>query len=241
MLFLCFSVKDRMPLINNFNQYIENFGVKTWYDRRDIFLGDDRYDTNIKFGASNPNIKYAVVFYSDNFAHGNICIDEFKILEERYYKKEIHIFPVFLGEIPTILNEQFQLCSKLVYKQIKSSEDFLNLSLHIVAKIIKDSIKTFKIKTLHEFINVLNKESIIYELLKEYETIDKNNFSMRISFLFSMYKVLTYNRESKYMYFKTMHFLFYINGYTPLVEEKREFQIMEDILIAELNGFFSES
>ena len=89
MIFLCFAVKDRIPLINDFYHFFSGFGLDVWYDRRNIYLGDHRWNTNIKNGANNPNVNYAIIFYSDNFANGNICLDEFEILVDRYKKGEV--------------------------------------------------------------------------------------------------------------------------------------------------------
>lgn len=238
MIFLCFAVKDRFPLINDFNQYIGNFGIETWYDRRNIFLGDNRLSQNIENGAKNPKVKYAIIFYSDNFIHGNICIDEFKELFERFIKKEIHLFPVFIGTKPQSIDSRFEICTKLVYKQINSTNDFLGLSLHIVAKILSDQVQNLKHKTIKDYLLNMDRAILSYELLKEYENIDKKNYAMRISFLFSIYKVLTFDSESDYMHYKTMNFIFYQNCFNPLQEEKRELQIMEDIILIELTRLF---
>lgn len=60
MIFLCFSVKDRIPLINDFFHFLSNFGLDVWYDRRNIYLGDNRREKNITYGAENPNVNYMV-------------------------------------------------------------------------------------------------------------------------------------------------------------------------------------
>mgnify|MGYP000742999042 CR=1 FL=1 len=67
MIFFCFAVQDRLPIINDFYHFLQNFGLNIWYDRRNIFFGDHRYQTNIQQGAANPQIRYAVVFYSQQF------------------------------------------------------------------------------------------------------------------------------------------------------------------------------
>ncbi|HIS36446.1 TPA: toll/interleukin-1 receptor domain-containing protein [Candidatus Scatousia excrementigallinarum] len=234
MLFLCFSVLDRLPLINNFNQFIGNFGIETWYDRRNIFLGDKRHEVNITKGAKSDAVDYAVIFYSDNFKNGNICLDEYDILVERYKRKEIHLFPVFIGNAPQKIEDRFSLFKELVYKEIKSEEDFLRLSLHIVAKITEDKLQGSSIKTIQEYLNVADPERLIFELLRDYENINKNNMSMRIGVLFNIFKTITFQQSCEYFYKKTMNYLFYSNCYMDYTyEEKRELQIMENIVILE--------
>ena len=90
-----------------------NFGLDVWYDRRNIYLGDNRREKNITYGAENPNVNYAVVFYSENFKNGNICLEEYKILLERYYKNEIFLFPVFISEVPPKLDKNFKFARHL--------------------------------------------------------------------------------------------------------------------------------
>lgn len=234
MIFLCFSVLDRLPLINNFDQFLGNFGIETWYDRRNIFLGDDRQLANISQGARNVDVDYAVVFYSDNFKNGNICLEEFDVLVERYKRNEIHLFPVFIGNVPQNLDERFALCKTLVYKEIHSEDDFLRLSLHIVAKMTEDKLRHSQIKTLQEYMVVCDPETLIYDLLRDYENIDKKNIFMRIGVLFNIFKTITFHKPCEYFHKKTMNFLFYSNCYKNIsFEEKRELQIMENIMVSE--------
>ena len=141
MIFFCFAVQDRLPIINDFYHFLQNFGLNIWYDRRNIFFGDHRYQTNMQQGAANPQIRYAVVFYSQRFPKGNICLEEFRILEERYSKKELHIFPVFLGDVPDTIPDAFNLCKKLVYKILSGPKDFYRVALHILAKITSDQLE----------------------------------------------------------------------------------------------------
>lgn len=233
MLFFCFSIKDRMPLINDFNQYLSNFGIETWYDRRDIFLGDNRIIQNIENGAKHPAIKYAIIFYSNNFKNGNTCLEEYDILIKRYQKKEIQLFPVFLGDAPDTLEEKFLILKQLVYKEIKSVADFFGLALHIIAKIKNDSLNK-RHKSIAYYLRKLNRTTLLFQLLREYENIDKKNYAMRVSFLFSIFKVITFDSASKYINYKTMNFLFYKSCYNKIIEEKRELQVMEMILLDEL-------
>lgn len=234
MLFLCFSVLDRVPLINNFNQYIGNFGIETWYDRRNIFLGDNRHITNIEKGAGNADVDYAVVFYSENFKNGNICIDEFNLLVDRYHRNEVHLFPVFIGQVPQKIDKKFSICKKLVYKEIKSEDDFWSLSLHIVAKMTEDKLRLSPVKSIQEYLKLANDESLICELLHDYENIDKKNVFMRIGVLYNIFKTITFKQPCDYFFQKTMNFIFYKNCYKKAdFEEKRELQIMENIIISE--------
>lgn len=231
MLFLCFAVKDRIPLINDFYHFLANFGVEMWYDRSNIYLGDNRREENIKHGAENPNVNYAVIFYSENFKNGNICLEEFEILVKRYYKGEVFLFPVFISEVPQNIEKKFQLCKTLVYKQIYDQSGFGALALHIIAKMTSDEIRQTKFKSIQDIeINYSNKTSIYYGLIIEYQNIEKTNYNMRIAFLYALYLIATDKRNKNLFHHKTMNYIYHQNCLGILVDEKRELQIMENIV-----------
>lgn len=238
LIFLCFAVADRIPLINNFYQFLQNFGLDIWYDRRNIFFGDDRYKINIHEGAANEQVKYAIVLYSENFAEGNICLEEYKILTERYYAGKLHIFPVFLHNAPETIPEKFSLCKQLVYKVLSCPENSYRIALHVLAKITHDQVKRGTIHTLQDaLLNFKNKNSLLYVLLREYDNIEKENYAMRIAGLFNIYTVATYNQKKEYMHFKTINYIYHQACIYGLQEEKRELQIMENIVIYTLGSF----
>lgn len=152
------------------------------------------------------------------------------------------MFPVFIGDVPQNLDERFALCKTLVYKNIHSEDDFLRLSLHIVAKMTEDKLQHSQIKTLQEYIVVADPETLIFDLLRDYENIDKKNIFMRIGVLFNIFKTITFHQSCEYFYKKTMNFLFYSNCYKNICfEEKRELQIMENIIVAECLRLFPVS
>lgn len=236
MIFLCFAVKDRVPLINDFYHFLSNFGMEIWYDRRNIYLGDNRNCQNITYGAENPSVNYAVIFYSDNFKNGNICLEEYEILVNRYAKHEIFLFPVFISDIPDKIDSRFEICKTLVYKQIRNQGDFPALCLHIVAKITSDEINSLKYQTIKNIeLYYKEKESLFYQLIVEYQNIRKTNYSMRIAFLFSIYMIINHQNTVNYFHYKTMNFIYHQNCMEVLIDEKRELQIMENIVVYEFS------
>ena len=231
MIFLCFSVNDRIPLINDFYHFLSNFGLDVWYDRRNIYLGDNRREKNISCGAENPDVNYAVVFYSENFKNGNICLEEFEILEKRYFEGEVFLFPVFLFEVPQKIEQKFQLCKTLVFKLIHDHSNFNALALHIIAKITSDEIINTRFKSIRDIeLNYIDKTSIIYKLITEYQNIKKTNYNMRIASLFSLYLIVSHMHTINFFHNKTMNYIYHQNCLDILVDEKRELQIMENII-----------
>lgn len=241
MIFLCFAVKDRNPLINDFYHFLSNFGLNIWYDRRNIYLGDDRVKENISHGAADPSVKYAIIFYSNNFATGNICLEEYEILLKRYKKKEIFLFPVFLGNVPDKLDKKFKICKTLVYKQVRHQGHFPALCMHVIAKITSDEISSLEYQTIGDMESHYMRENCLpYQLIVEYQNIEKTNYNMRISFLFSLYMVMTYQNTNNSFHYKTMNYIYHQNCMSILVDEKRELQIMENIIIYEFHLYMTE-
>lgn len=237
MIFFCFAVQDRLPIVNDFYQFLQNFGLDIWYDRRNIFFGDHRYQTNIQKGAANPQVRYAIVFYSQRFPQGNICLEEYRILEERYSAGELHIFPVFLRDIPNTVPEAFALCKQLVYKKLVSPEDFYRVALHILAKITSDRIQNMPIRGIQDALLCFrDKQPLLYLLLREYDNIEKDRYAMRVTGLFNIFSVATFNRRTDYMSFKTMNYIYHQVCVIGLQEEKRELQIMENIVFHTLGS-----
>ncbi len=232
MIFLCFSVKDRLPIINDFYHFLSNFGLEVWYDRRNIYLGDNRIKTNIEKGVNDPNVKYAVLFYSDNFINGNICLDEFEILVRRYNKGEVFLFPVFLYSVPEKIEGEFKIFKTLVFKLIKDQSDFNTLALHVISKITCDELTNCKYQSISDIeINFQDKTNLLYTLIVEYQNIKKTNYNMRIASLFSLYTVLASCQKISYFHSKTMNYIYHQNCLDVLVDEKRELQIMENIIV----------
>jgi len=231
MIFLCFSVNDRIPLINDFYHFLSNFGLDVWYDRRNIYLGDNRIEKNINLGAQNPKVNYAIIFYSENFTNGNICLEEYRILVERYQKGEVFLFPVFISNVPASIDNRFRICKELVYKQIKNQSDFNALALHIISKITSDEIENAKYKNINDIeLYYDDKTSIYYRLIVEYQNIKKTNYNMRIALLFSLYLVIASKQELPLFHYKTINYIYHQNCLNVLIDEKRELQILENII-----------
>ena len=98
-LFICFSAKDRYSIVQPLVYHLKNYGINVWYDRYDMVLGDDRVKKNLEEGAGK--CRYALIVLSNNTIKSSCAIEEIKILESRYTRKEFLIFHV-LYEIKTI-------------------------------------------------------------------------------------------------------------------------------------------
>ena len=62
--FLCFSSKDRYEIVESIHYHLANIGIPTWYDRKEILMGDNRNYKNFTEGVCG--CKYAIIILSLN-------------------------------------------------------------------------------------------------------------------------------------------------------------------------------
>ena len=235
MIFLCFSIKDRNPLINDL--FLSNFGVDLWYDRRNLFLGDNRDDANLEQGASSPRINYAIVLYSDNFEKGSMCQKEYKIIEKRYQNGELHIFPIFIGEVPKTIPSDYYLLKELVYNNISCYEDYNKIALHIFSKITYDEIADMQFPSLEKIlVEHPHNTSLEHQLLQEYDLISKESINMRISALYYIFLCLSSRQSVCYHHKKMMRYVYYRACSRKIDDERRELQLLENIIVFYFNA-----
>lgn len=109
-------------------------------------------------------------------------------MEERYSKGELHIFPIFLGDVPDTIPETFDICKQLVYKILTGPKDFYRVALHILAKITSDKLQRTSVQKIQDvLLRFENKQSLLYQLLREYESIRKDNYAMQVASLFNIF------------------------------------------------------
>ena len=71
--FLCFSSKDRYEIVESIHYHLANIGIPTWYDRKEILMGDNRNYKNFTEGVCG--CKYAIIILSLN-AINSVCANE---------------------------------------------------------------------------------------------------------------------------------------------------------------------
>lgn len=236
MIFLCFNLKNRTQVAENLLNHIINFGFDVWYDRKDIFLGDARYETNIENGANNKNIKYAIVIISPEFSSGNYCNKELEILWKRSEDNEVHIFPVFYDITEEAVPEKYKYLLNSVSKFITYKDEFIYTAYHVVSKILYDIVIKLENNTLKK-IKDSTDDKYIRECLVTYNSIDRNNYNAKMTILYLLYKYLKnkldFSNIPNYLYFgfEKLYSFNKLNISTDL----RELQILEYMIIILLN------
>ena len=69
-LFICFAAEDRYSIAEPIVHHLKNYGIKIWYDRYELLLGDNRRKKNLYEGATL--CKYAIVIISKYTLKSNV-------------------------------------------------------------------------------------------------------------------------------------------------------------------------
>ena len=236
MIFLCFHLKNRTQVAENLLNHIISFGFDIWYDRKDIFLGDARYEMNIENGANNKDIKYAIVIISPEFSSGNYCNKELEILWEREKNNEVHIFPIFYDITEETVPEKYKYLLTNVSKFITYKDEFIYTAYHVVSKILYDIVIRLENNNLKK-IEVSTDDKYIRECLETYNNVDRNNYNAKMTILYLLYKYLKnkldFSNLPNYLYFG-FEKLYSFNKLN-ISTDSREPQILEYMIIILLN------
>ena len=191
-LFICFSAKDRYDIVQPIVYHLKNYGINIWYDRYELIMGDDRFFKNIKEGAGE--CKYALIVLSSNTIDSVCATEEIKILEERYYKKEVVIFPVLYELKPCNIPQKFGWINNLIFKEANRTTGTLEICNHIACKITQDILSNYKYKTVKGIIKAdLPLPKAVNSLLHKYFQIDSANLNSRITLLYAIYTIIQDN------------------------------------------------
>ena len=92
MIFLCFSGRDRMTIVQSVLYHLKQYGLPVWYDNYEYILGDNK-ETNYMAGIdASP---YAIVIFSSDFIHSPGAIEELEYIAHQYWERKINVFTIF--------------------------------------------------------------------------------------------------------------------------------------------------
>ena len=189
-LFICFSAKDRYDIVQPIVYHLKNYGVDVWYDRYEMIMGDNRIKKNIEEGAGT--CEYALIILSSNTIDSLCATEEIKILESRYYKRKVTIFPILYELRPCDIPPQFKWVNNLIFKEVNRTSGTLEICNHIACKITQDILKNCKYRTIKEIISSnLSLSKVVYSLLDRYTKIDNANLNSRVTLLYATYLIIT--------------------------------------------------
>lgn len=188
-LFICFSAKDRYNIAQPIVYHLKNYGINVWYDRHEMVMGDDRFKKNIKEGAGKCG--YALIIFSSNTIDSVCATEEIKILESRYYKGEVVIFPVLYELNPCDIPPQFVWIRKLIFKEVNCTTGTLEICNHIACKITHDMLDNCRYKSIREIIGGnMSLPKPVNSLLNKYTKIANENLNSRVALLYATYLII---------------------------------------------------
>ncbi|WP_310602317.1 toll/interleukin-1 receptor domain-containing protein [Anaerosporobacter sp.] len=186
-LFVCFSAKDRYDIVQPVVYHLKNYGVDIWYDRHEMVMGDNRIKKNIEEGAGRCG--YALIILSRNTVDSLCAREEIKILESRYNKREVVIFPVLYELKPCEIPSEFSWISSLIFKETYRSTGTLEICNHIACKITHDILDNCRYRTILEIVDDNSQllPNPVNSLLDKYTKVDNANLNSRVALLYATY------------------------------------------------------
>lgn len=188
-MFICFSAKDRYDIVQPVVYHLKNYGINVWYDRYEMVMGDDRFAKNITEGAGG--CRYALIILSPNTIDSVCATEEIKVLESRYRKNEVVVFPVLFEVKPCNIPSKFSWIKNLIFKEVDRTTGSLEICNHIACKITQDMLSSCKYISIGEIINAnLPIPKSVNSLLIKYMQIDSANLNSRVTLLYAIYTIL---------------------------------------------------
>lgn len=186
-IFICFAAEDRYNIVEPVVYHLKNYGINVWYDRLELLMGDNRKEKNLIEGASECD--YAIAFLSNYTSNSKCAMEELSIVKERYFDKDITVFPILYEISPEEIPEELSWIKELIFKEVTRSSGTREICNHIACKITGDLMQNYRFKHIRDFIDCSSiKDALpIQALLESYFGIDNANLNSRISLLYGIY------------------------------------------------------
>lgn len=175
--------------------HLRNYGVDIWYDRYALVLGDNRILKNLDEGASK--CKYAVAILSKHTAASTCAMEELSIIEARYHKGEVTVFPILFELSPNDIPHNLQWVKDIIFKEVDRYSGTREICNHIVCKITTDIKTGCNFQSIDDIICTapIVLPPVTYVLIKKYQDIDNANLNSRITMLFAAYLTFIHSKQ----------------------------------------------
>lgn len=195
MIFIGYSSQDRYTVVEPIIFHLKNYGIDVWYDFHDMFLSDSRYTINFEHGIKESN--YVIFILSHNFFNSKCAVEELDYAQTLYEKGEIIIFPIlYLIEADT-LPLSFNWIRKIIYNEINEHSGTLFVVNQIIEKMLHDLEIELPLRSFSEISKFALEQgdNYLHDVTEAYLFMDLNNYSARISFLYSIYLYVVVNKS----------------------------------------------
>lgn len=237
MIFLCFSSKDRNVFAESIYYHLSNFGLNSWYDRKEILMGDNREYKNFIEGVES--CEYSVIVLSPNSIESICANEEIELIHKRFLKGKTYVFPVFFNILAADIPDKYSWMKKLVYKELDNTQDSRGLCNHIICKVLKDKLEHCPYPSLEKLRNNC-KDKFLSTLLNKYFEIDGLNYNARISMLYTgtIYISSRVDTKDLPLYFSKGSNLLFDETKLNLKMDLRETRIFETLFALLVNDYY---
>lgn len=197
-LFICFAAEDRYRIVEPIVYHLKNYGIRMWYDRYSLLMGDNRIEKNLIEGAST--CKYAVIIISEFTSQSHCAMEELSLIQNRYYKGNVTIFPIIYELSPDKIPPTLMWIKELIFKEANKHSGTYEICNHIACKITSDILQEYKYQNIHSITTYLSDKlsTATYKILMDYQGIDSANLNSKVSMLYAAHitiKVLMTSSE----------------------------------------------
>lgn len=204
MLFIGYSSKDRYAIVEPILFHLKHFGLDVWYDFQDMFLGDDRYQTNFVHGIGSS--AYIIFIISPNLFDSACAMEELAFAKTLIEDGHAVFFPIFYHFSPDKLPKGLCWINNIIYNEVKSDSGSRHVAYQIVERVFRDDQLTLPYQSLETFLqNQCFRNDYIVRLLTSWANVDERSYGIRIGILYSLYKYLPcietkYNKAIEYIF-----------------------------------------
>lgn len=185
-LFVGFAAEDRHTIAEPIVYHLQNYGVNLWYDRHSLLMGDNRRIKNLEEGAGES--AYACIIISKYTSVSKCAMEEFAIIEKRFRKSEVTVFPVLYELFPEDIPSELLWIKEIIFKEVSRSSGTREICNHIACRISADLLISHPYKCIAD---VLATPYIlpptVHAILRSYKEVDCANLNGRISLLYAAY------------------------------------------------------
>lgn len=186
MIFVGYSSKDRYTITEPLLFHLKHFGLDVWYDFHDMFLGDNRYQTNFIDGIGAST--YIICIISPHLFESVCAIEEIEFARNMIENKKAVFFPIFYNFNPEDLPESLCWIRNIIYNEIQGNSGSRYVAYQIVEKVLQDELQRFSYGCLYAIIEANSfEDKYIVQLLKSWADVDERSYGVRIGILYSLY------------------------------------------------------
>lgn len=194
-IFISFSGTAREQYAVKFLNFFTQNGFEGWYDRHELFLGDDLKKAIIEKGIYNAN--YSILIINKTFLSRDWPCEEARLLYERFKKEnDLILFPILLDiEKDDLKHSKISFILEIKYQFLKTGESIDKIGYQILNRIFIDKLKSKKINSfaiaLAQFKRLSMSESTnLYNALCLIENFNSTNYRDKTIFFICLIKII---------------------------------------------------